>query len=39
MERQTYRKKDERTDGQRDNWIDMKKLIVAFRNFANATKI
>jgi hypothetical protein len=27
-----------RTDGQRERRIDMTKLIVAFRNFANAPK-
>jgi len=28
-----------RTDRQRDSLTDVKKLIVAFRNFANAPKI
>ena len=30
---------DGRTDRQRDKGTDMTKLIVAFRNFANAPKI
>jgi hypothetical protein len=27
-----------RTDGQTDRWTDMTKLMVAFHNFANASK-
>jgi len=30
---------DERTDGHADRWIDMTKRTVAFRNFANASKV
>jgi len=29
---------DGRTDGQKNRWADMTKLIVPFRNFANAPK-
>ena len=29
---------DRRTDREADRWTDMKKLIVAFRNFENAPK-
>jgi hypothetical protein len=30
---------DERTDGRMDRQTDMTKLLVAFRNFANAPKL